>query len=121
MLLLFGIAICLLGSATLIFDPRSENPLTAQVIGAVMSLICLWLASVAIRLIFNMKSYGGLLSPLVLRLVAIYAVAFPIFLIVTGRSTDWPFLRYVLAASYIFGGIGLWRLAARRKASNIQV
>ena len=85
-----------------------------------MSLVCLWLASVAIRLMLNKSSYGGLLSPLVLRLVAIYFVAFPIFLMVTGRSADWPFWRYLQAVSFIVGGAAIWRIAAWRKASHFQ-
>lgn len=85
-----------------------------------MSLVCLWLASVAIRLMLNKPSYGGLLSPLALRLVAIYLVVFPAFLLVTGRSADWAFWRYLQAISFIIGGVAIWRIAAWRKASHFQ-
>lgn len=118
--LLLCVAVCLVGSATLILDPRSKNPLVAQVAGAVMSFICLWLATIAIRLMFNKPSYAGLLSPLVLKLVSIYLVAFPIFLMVTGRSADWPFWRYLQAVSFIVGGVAVWRIAAWRQASHLR-
>jgi len=118
--LLLCVAVCLAGSATLILDPRSKNPLVAQTAGIVMSLVCLWLASVAIRLMLNRPSYGGLLSPLVLRLAGTYAIAFPIFLMITGHSADWPFWRYLQAVSFIVGGAAMWRIAAWRKASHLK-
>ena len=85
-----------------------------------MSFICLWLASAAIRLMLNKPNHSGLLSPLVLRLVAIYLVALPIFLMVTGGSSDWPYWRYLQAVSFIASGIALWRTAVRREASHLR-
>jgi hypothetical protein len=76
--------------------------------------------SLALRLLFNWPNQGGLLSPLVLRLIAVYLFAMPVFLIVTGRSTSWGILRYLQAGLFVLASLGLWRLAAWRKASNMR-
>jgi hypothetical protein len=112
--------ICFVGSSILIVDPQSENPLVAQICGVVMALTCVWVLSIAIRLMFNRPNQGGLLSPLTLRLVAVYMAALPTFMLITGRSSSWTFLQYFQAAMFIFGAFGLWRLASWRKASNLR-
>ena len=112
---------CLVGSCILIFDPQSQSQVVAQIAGFVMALLSVWVLSIAIRLLFNRPNHGGLLSPLVLRLVAIYMAAMPTFMIVTGRSSAWTVLQYLQAGIFIFGAFGLWRLAAWRKASNLRV
>jgi drug/metabolite transporter (DMT)-like permease len=111
---------CLVGSCVLIFDPQSHNPLLAQISGIVMALLSVWVLSVAIRLLRNRPNRGGLLSPLTLRLVAIYMAAMPTFLLVTGRSSSWTLLQYLQAGIFIFGAFGIWRLAAWRQASNVR-
>ena len=111
---------CLFGSCILIFDPQSHNPLVAQIGGIVMALLSVWVLSVAIRLLFNRPNRGGLLSPLTLRLVAVYMAAMPTFLLITGRSNSWTLLQYLQAGIFIFGAFGIWRLAAWRQASNLR-
>jgi hypothetical protein len=112
--------ICLIGSCTLILDPQSANPLVAQTAGIVMALICIWLLSIGMRLFFNRHNHGGLLSPLVLRLVAIYMVAMPLFIIVTGRASTWNAVEYIQALFFLIGATCLWRLASWRKASTMR-
>ncbi|MCR6663805.1 MAG: hypothetical protein NVV60_11855 [Luteimonas sp.] len=111
--------VCLAGSAILILDPQSQNPLVAQATGVVMALLSVWVLAVAIRLLLNRPNRGGLLSPLTLRLMAIYMVAMPTFLLVTGRSSSWSLMQYLQAGIFIFGAFGIWRLAAWRQASNL--
>jgi hypothetical protein len=118
-ILLCAIA-CLAGSLVLVLAPPTKNPPLAVAVGVAIGWLSLWIASVAVRLIFNMSTYGGLLSPLVIRLVAIYCAAFPTFLLITGKSSTWSAWQYLQAAAYIFGAFGLWRLAAWRKASHLR-
>jgi hypothetical protein len=82
-----------------------------------MALASAWILSISYRLLTNQPSYGGLLSPLTLRLVAIYMAAMPI---VTGRTADWGWPRYLQAAMFIFSAVVLWRLAAWRQASHFR-
>jgi len=113
------IAFCTLAcgafSSVLIFAPPPKNPPLARCFGIVMVLVCIWVLSLGFRLITNRPNYGGLLSPLLLRLVAVYMVATPIFLIVTGRDTSWSLLQQLQAALSILGSAGIWRLVAWRK------
>ena len=115
-----GALACLLGACILIFDPRSENPWVARTAGLAMAFVSAWVLSVAYRLLLNRPKYGGLLAPLTLRLVATYMAAMPTFMLVTGRTIDWTWPRYLQAAVFIFGAIGIWRLAAWRQASNFR-
>jgi hypothetical protein len=46
--------------------------------------------------------------------------ALPTFIIVTGRSNAWSPLQYLQASLFIFGSVGMWRLAAWRKASSLK-
>ena len=104
-------------SSVLIFAPPPANPLLARCLGVIMVIVCMWTLSLGFRLIINRPNYGGLLSPFVLRLVAIYMAAMPIFLIATGRAASWSLLQQLQAGLFIFGSPGMWRLAAWRKAS----
>jgi hypothetical protein len=104
-------------SSVLIFAPPPKNPLLARCFGVAMVLVCMWVLSLGFRLITNRPDYGGLLSPLLLRLVAVYMAAMPIFLIVTGRDASWSLLQQLQAGLSILGSAGMWRLAAWRKAS----
>ena len=85
-----------------------------------MTLLCIWVLSLAFRLLLNRPDRGGLLSPLVLQLIAVYLVAMPTFLLVTGRAASWGLQQYLQAGLFVFGAFGLWRLAAARKASNLR-
>lgn len=116
----FCALVCFICSCILIFAPQSQNPLGTQVVGVVMALLCVWVLSVAMRLILHRPAYGGLLSPLALRLVAVYMAATPTFLLVTGSNSSWTFFEYLQAVMFVFGAFGLWRLAAWRKASNLK-
>lgn len=111
--------VCLIGSFILILDPQSSNPLVAQTAGVVMALLCIWLLSIGIRLLFNKPNHGGLFSPLVLRLVAIYMAAMPIFIIVTGKASTWNVIQHFQGIFSIVCAPFVWRLASLRKASNI--
>ena len=104
-----------------ILDPQSDNPSANRLIGVVMAFLSLWVFSLAIRLLLNRPNLGGLLSPFVLRLIAVYLVAMPIFLLVTGRASSWTIWQYLQAILFISGGFGLWHTAAWRKASNVKV
>jgi hypothetical protein len=107
-------------SSTLIFAPPSKNPFVARCVGALMVLLCIWVLSLAYRLITNRPNHGGLLSPFVLKLVALYMFTVPVFLIVTGRSSSWSLLQCLHAALSITGAIGLWLVAWWRKLSTLK-
>jgi hypothetical protein len=120
LLVAFCSLICIIGSFILILDPQSPNPLVAQTAGVVMALLCIWLLSIGVRLLFNKPNRGGLFSPLVLRLVAIYMVAMPIFIIVTGKANTWNVIQHFQGIFSIVCAPAVWRLASLRKASNIE-
>lgn len=117
LLLAFCALACGAFSSVLIFAPPPKNPPLARCFGIVMVLVCIWVLSLGFRLITNRPNYGGLLSPLVLRLVAVYMAAMPMFFIVTGRDTSWSLLQHLQAWFSILGSAGMWKLAAWRKAS----
>lgn len=104
-------------SSVLILAPPPENPPLARCAGIVMVMVCIWVLSLGFRLVANRPNYGGLLSPLLLRLVAVYMAAMPIFLIVTGRAASWSVFQQLQAGLFLVGSIAMWRLAAWRKAS----
>ena len=108
-------------SSVLVFDPPPKSPDFARLIGMAMILVCVWIATLGWRLIVNRPSYGGLLSPFVLRVVAVYMAAVPAFLLVTGSAASWSMMRYLQAAAYFLGAISLWGIAAWRKASHLKV
>jgi hypothetical protein len=88
--------------------------------GAILACASLWLLSLMLRLIFNRPNYGGLLPPWFLRLFAVYLVAFPIFIVLTGRDASWSLLQYGQAALAVLSGFGYWGIAAWRKASHLR-
>jgi hypothetical protein len=103
-----------------ILDPQSDSPSVNRLIGVVMAFLSLWVFSLAMRLLLNRPNLGGLLSPFVLRLISVYLVAMPIFLLVTGRTSSWAWWQYLQAVLFVFSGLGLWLTAAWRKASNVK-
>jgi hypothetical protein len=121
LLLSFCALACGAFSSVLIFAPPPKNPPLAQCFGVMMVLVCMWVLSLEFRLITNRPNYGGLLSPLLLRLVAVYMAAMPILLIATGNDVSWSFLQQLQAGLSILGSAGMWRLAAWRKASWLKV
>ena len=88
--------------------------------GAVLACASIWVLSLMLRLIFNRPNHGGLLPPWFLRLFAVYLVAFPIFIVLTGRDASWSLWQYAQAALAILSGFGYWGIAAWRKASHIR-
>lgn len=111
---------CAAFSTVLVFAPPPRNPLLAQCIGALMIMTCLWTTSLGIRLIANRPDHGGLLSPFALRLVAVYMLAVPTFILVTERHGSWSPIQYLQAGAYIMGSFGVWRIAAWREASHLE-
>jgi len=111
---------CAAFSSVLVFDPPPKSPASARLAGMAMILVCAWVATLGWRLIVNRPNYGGLLSPFVLRVVAVYMAAVPAFLLVTGSAASWSVPRYLQASAYFLGAIALWRIAAWRKASHLK-
>lgn len=111
---------CAAFSSVLVFDPPPKSPAMARFVGMAMILVCAWIGTLGWRLVANRPDYGGLLSPFVLRVVAVYAAAMPAFLIVTGNAASWSLPQYLQASAYFLGAIGLWRIAAWRKASHLK-
>ena len=82
--------IAAVGAFILISDPQTKNPLVAQAFGVVMGLLAICVFSFAFRVLFNrQRRGGGRFSPTLLRLFAIFFVAMPTFMVVTGRSASW--------------------------------
>jgi hypothetical protein len=88
--------------------------------GVIFGVTSLWALTLGVRLVFNRRSYGGLLPLWFFRLFAVYLVSFPIFLIVTQQDVSWPWWRYLLAGVMILSGMSYWGLAAYRKASHLR-
>ncbi|MGO4551876.1 hypothetical protein AB4059_12320 [Lysobacter sp. 2RAF19] len=116
------VALCCLvvSSIPLYLDPQPDGAGLGRFGGTVLALVSLWVLSLALRLIFNRPDHGGLLPPWFFRLFAVYLVAFPIFIVLTGRDAGWSIGQYVQAGCAVFTGVGYWGLAAWRKASQIR-
>ncbi|HEY0229853.1 MAG TPA: hypothetical protein VGC55_01260 [Dokdonella sp.] len=109
-------------STVLIVDPPPRAPLAARLVGVSFVMICLWILSLALRLAFDRpRADGGLVPALLLRLIAIYMIVVPVFLIITGRAASWSPVQYLQAAIFVFGSFGMWRIAARRRASTVKL
>ena len=104
----------------LLLDPRPDGAGLGRIGGAVLACASIWVFSVALRLLFNRPDHGGLLPPWFLRLFAVYLVALPIFIALTGRDSSWSLLQYGQAVLSVFAGVGYWGLAAWRKASHLR-
>jgi len=112
---LFCLAVSLI---PMLLEPR--GPGLGWFGGAVLACASIWVLSLMLRLIFNRPNHGGLLPPWFLRLFAVYLVAFPIFIVLTGRDASWSLWQYAQAALAILSGFGYWGIAAWRKASHIR-
>ena len=71
--------LCGLASIVLLFpDKDVPNPIFARVVGVILLVGCLWLLEKCFRLVTGRKRKGGLLSPNVLRIVAVCMLILPV-------------------------------------------
>ena len=83
-----------------------------------MLLAALWLLTVSIRMIFNLKqTAGGLISPIVLRVVSYVFLVIPIASMALGTFWEKPIIHSIMTAAYISILFGLNRLATQRSMS----
>ena len=117
-LLLPVILIIIVGTGVIVFDPQVDNPALTYGIGGVMLLAALWLLKVSIRMIFNLKqTAGGLISPIVLRVVSYVFLVIPIASMALGTFWEKPIIHSIMTAAYISIFFGLNRLATQRSMS----
>ncbi len=80
-----------------------------------MLFALLWLLTLSIRMIFNLKQIaGGLVSPIVLRLVSYIFLVIPVLSIALGTFWEKPIVYSFMTAVYISIFFGLNRLAKQR-------
>lgn len=119
---LFLLPICLLsiiGSITIIFIPNPPNPLLNLIGGSLFVVLSICVTGYAGKLAFNLKkNHPGLFTPIVLRILGICAILIPIIALVVGTFWEKPITHFLMAITYIFAAIGLWKLAATREISN---
>lgn len=124
--ILFGLVLCvfllpcLLGSVALAVSPNEKAPILAPIFGTLMALACLWLYSMAVRLILGKKKHGGLMAPRALRISAWIFVLIPATSILTGSFFEHPIRYGFLGAIYISSFFGLRKLSFLREDAMAQ-
>jgi hypothetical protein len=101
--------------------PRSPSPILAVAVALVLLLACVWVFWKGFRLIPGRKKRGGLLSPTVLRVVAVFLLIMPVAGLFTGYYREMRGLAIFQVLMYVFGFLGLRALARKREALDEQV
>ncbi len=109
---------CLAGSVTLIFDPNDKAPVLRPIVGAVMSIACAWLIEKCIRLVFGIRTKGGLMAPRALRIIAWLFLLLPVGGVFSGYFLTHTIAAVIQTVAYISVFFGLHRLAAFREAND---
>ena len=107
---------CALATSVLLFPGKyAPSPILARAVGVILLLGCLWLLGKCFRLVTGRKRKGGLLSPTVLRVVAIFLLIIPMAGLFTGYYREMRGLAVFQAVMYVFGFFGLRALATKRE------
>ena len=108
--------LCMVGAVTIFGIPKVQSDPLLQLLAAVISLLCLWAVSLAVRLILGLKG-KGLMGPVALRIAATVAIGLVIGGLFTGVWMEHPFRSAVLSISYVLIAIRLWKVADYRSRS----
>lgn len=111
------ILLCLLGSVSLMVDHKPNAPVLAPLLGALMTLACLWLLSMAMRLLLGKRKSGGLMGPRTLRLVGWLFLLIPVTAILSGSFFEHTVRSLVMTAAYVSIFFAVRRLASQREAA----
>jgi hypothetical protein len=95
----------------------SPSPILAIAVVLILLLVCLWVLEKCFRLVTGRKKRGGLLSPTVLRVVAVFLLIIPVAGLFTGYYREMGPIAIFQAVMYVFGFFGLRALAGKREAS----
>lgn len=95
----------------------SPSPVFAVAVVLILLLVCLWVLVKCFRLVTGRKKRGGLLSPTVLRVVAVFLLIIPVAGLFTGNYREMGSIAILQAVMYSFGFFGLRALARKREAT----
>ncbi|HEY7639986.1 MAG TPA: hypothetical protein VH814_09695 [Steroidobacteraceae bacterium] len=113
LLLLPFTLLCTAGALTIFGVPKVQSDPLLQLVAGVISLLCLWAVSIAVRLILGLKG-KGLFGPLTLRIIAATAIGLVIGGLFTGIWVSHPFRSAALSICYVLIALRLWKIAAYR-------
>jgi hypothetical protein len=94
----------------------SPSPILAVAVVLILLFACYWVLVKCFRLVTGRKTRGGLLSPTVLRIVAVFLLIIPVAGLFTGYYREMGPLAIFQAVMYVFGFFGLRALARKREA-----
>ena len=113
---LVGLPFLIMGGAgfwALLFRDPAASILALAVVSFVVGLFCVW---TAIRMIFGVRRQdGGVLSPFILRLAALYFAAAPILLWFVSDRGSWRSWWFLLERAFYFSAAGACLLLANRR------
>lgn len=95
----------------------SPSPMLAVAVVLILLLACLWVLGKCMRPVTGRKKRGGLLSPTVLRLVAVFLLIIPVAGLFTGYYQEMGPIAIFQAVMYVFGFFGFRALARKREAA----
>src|SRR5579885_418959 len=105
---------CLGCSLFVAWAATSDQQILAAGLGVALVLICFWVLSLAVRLIFNLPNRGGLMGPLSLRVLAAIFFFAPAIGAFTGFYYGRGWRGILQAIFYFLFAIGFWETARRR-------
>jgi hypothetical protein len=95
----------------------SPSPILAFAVVLILLLACLWVLEKSFLLVTGRKKRGGLLSPTVLRVVAIFLLIIPVAGLFTGYYREMGGITILQVVMYVFGFFGLRAFARKREAT----
>ena len=95
----------------------SPSPILAVAVVLILLLVCLWVLGKCMRLVTGRNKHRGLLSPIVLRVVAVFLLIIPVAGLFTGYYREMGPIAILQAVMYVFGFFGLRALARKREAT----
>ena len=106
-----------IGAISIFGIPKVQAEPLLQPFAGLIVFLCLWVAVLAIRMLFGIRGRYGLFGPVALRIIAMVAVGLVVGGAFTGVYLQHPVRSTVLAISYAAVAIRLWQLAAQRSAT----
>ena len=110
---------CAFADATSLLFPGKyvPSPILAVIVGLILLLACLWVLAKCMRLVTGRKKRGGLLSPTVPRVEAVFLLIIPVAGLFTGYYQEMGPIAIFQAAMYVLGFFGLRGLARKREST----